>query len=313
MSSFISKNPELEALQADVLAAQAEVAARFENDPKFRNDIAQEISETIYEGFLNDNLIELFTETKRLPRNGRATIREVRGLKAFHIARGSYIKESKLHAEVTEIEKDQVGFHIVENTDVLEENFGETAETLVNLGGRRVDAVINQRVLGTYQAAIDSSSPYYIASSNLTLTELDNAIAGVQDETESGANPTIIGRATMVRKIISALTVGNTFPLFTPETNEDLLRRGVLGNYKGINIIQLNNHKDEYGNSYFPGNELWFISRDAGTTAFFGEPKTKNFIEDDNWYWHYIYRIEYGVIVTRPERCRRLVDSSVAP
>jgi hypothetical protein len=310
--SYKTTEIERKRLEDEKARLDAEIAEMFE-DPAFRKEIAQEISETIYEGFTTENMVDLYTTTEYLPRNGRSVIREVRGLKAFHVSRGGYIEESFLHAEVTEIGRDMVGFHLVEHTDRLEEGFAETAADLVRLGRQRLDAEINKRVLGTVQAAIPSSSPYYTATAGLTIAQVNDAIAEVQDSTEEGSIPVIVGRATMIRKIEDLLTNGGTYTGFTPETNEDLLKRGVLGVYRGVRLIQLKNYLDENKQSYFPGNELWVLGEDLGKTAFFGMPKTKNFIEDDADYWHYIYRMEYGTTVVRPDRARRIVDSSVLP
>lgn len=309
--SFTQTNPELKALQDQIEKMNSEVAAKFRND-EFRRELSQEISETIYEGFTSENIVDLFTTVERLPRNGRSTIKEVRGLKAFHIARGGYIEESDLHADVMEISRDMVGFHVREMTDRLEEGFGETADTLVTLGKARLDAAVNQRVFAAYQAAVTNASPYYSGASGVSLAQINTAIASVQDSTEAAELPTIVARPTMIRKVIDALTSNNTYSLFTPELNDDLVRRGVLGNYRGVNIISLKNHKNEYGVSYFPANEMWVLGKDAGKTAFFGGPSTKDFIEQDNWYWHYIYRMEYGTAVVRPDRTIRIVDTAAS-
>lgn len=309
--SFVQKSPELKALQEQIDKMNAEVASKFK-DQAFREELSQEIAETIYKGFITENMVDLFTTVEYLPRNGRSTIEEVRGLTAYHMSRGGYIEASTLHSEVMEIQRDMVGFHVTESTDRLEENFGATADTLVTLGKAKLDAAVNQRVLAAYQAAVPSSSAYYSGASSVSLSQLNTAIAGVQDSTEAAELPTVVARPTMIRKIEDAITASNTYSFYTPQTNEDLLRRGVLGSYRGVNLISLKNHKDEFGNSYFPANELWVIGKDAGKTAFFGTGDQKNFIEDDNWYWHYLMRMEYGVAVVRPDRTRRIVDTSAA-
>jgi len=307
---FKETNAELKALQDQIDQLNAEAADKV-RDQAWRTERSHEIAEEIFEGFMSENLVDQLTTTEYLPRNGRSTIRETRGLKAFHVARGGYIEESFLHSEVTEIERDQIGFHVVEHLDRLETNFAVTASDLIDLGKKRLDAEINRRVLATFQAAVPSSSPYYTAASGVTLTQINTAIAAVQDETAVGELPVIIGRAPMIRKIEDALTANNTYSLFLPETNESLLRSGVLGSYRGCTLVQLKNYLDEDGDSYFPGNELWFLGKDAGKTAFFGTPRIHDMVDFED-YWHYSYRADYGTIVTRPERTRRIVDSTVS-
>lgn len=308
---FKAKDPVLEELEAAKARLNAEAQQKFD-DPAWRKEMAQAISEEIYEGFEHENIVDLFTDVERVAINGRSTIKEVRGLKAYHTALNGYIEESTLHSEVMEIEQDFLGFHVVESQNRLALNFAETADTLVNLGQQRLDAEINNRVLSTFQAAVGVSHPSYVASTGLSLATLNSALAAVKDASLND-EVTIVGRHTMTDKIVDALTVDNTYALYTPQTNEDLLRRGVVGAYRQANIITLKNYLDADGNSYFPANELWVIGRNAGKTAFFGGPETKSFIEDDNWIWHYIYRMSYGVAVTRPDRLRRIVDGTQAP
>jgi hypothetical protein len=40
---------------------------------------------------------------------------------------------------------------------------------------------------------------------------------------------------------------------------------------------------------------------------------SKEWTEQDNWYWHYIARRDFGGVVHRPDRARRIVDTSITP
>jgi len=39
--------------------------------------------------------------------------------------------------------------------------------------------------------------------------------------------------------------------------------------------------------------------------AMYGGLKSKEYVEQDNWYWHYIGRQDFGGVLSRPERTRR--------
>lgn len=285
-----------------------EAAAKFQ-DPQWRQDKAQAMGSKIYEGFMHENLVDLMTDVERLPLDGRSYIKEVRGMKAYHVARGGYIEESNVHSEAWEMPRDIVGFHTSEMEDKLEVNFAETADTLVTLGKRRLDSAVNQRVISTFQTAVPSSSAYYTGVSGLTLGALNDALAEVEDTTITG-EVSIVGRATMTRKIMDEVAANNSYGGFLPESNEQLLKRGVLGEYRGARIITLRNFLDGEDQAFFPANELWVLGRDAGKAAFFGGPKVKQWLTN-NWYWHYQMRMDYGVAVVRPSHTRRIVDSTV--
>ncbi len=75
----------------------------------------------------------------------------------------------------------------------------------------------------------------------------------------------------------------------------------------------MKNFKDQNGVSFAPANELYVIAQDSAKMALYGGLKSKDWVENANWYWHYIGRQDFGGIVHRPERIRRFVDTSITP
>lgn len=289
-----------------------EVAANWD-DPQYRRELAAEMTETIYEGFTHTNLLSLMADVENAGFTDRVFVKEVRGLRAFWVARGGYIEASQMRSQVMELPRDTIGFHVFEFEDKLRTNFAETQATLVNLGIQRLDAEVNLRVIRLFQAAVPSGSDYYLSASGLQLADLNSALREVRDETK-GFEVAIIGRSTMTEQINDLLLgtsgIGSGF---LPETNEQLVRRGVLGTYRGARVITLTNYKDDEDISFFPANELYVVARDASKFAFWGGLLSKEFVEQDNWYWHYIARRDFGGVVHRPENLRRIVDTSIAP
>lgn len=285
----------------------------FENwdNPQWRREMAVDLTETIYRGFDHENLLSLMANVENAPFDGRVFVKEVRGLRAFWVARGGYIEASDMHAEVMELPRDTIGFHVYEMEDKLRTNFAETQATLVSLASQRMDAEVNKRVLALFQAAIPSSSAYYSSASGLSLATLNTALREVRDESFDD-NLAIIGRSTMTDQIIDEIVGSPGYGAFLPETNESLLRRGVLGTYRGARIITLRNYSDDTRTPFFPANELFVVGRDASKFAFWGGLLSKEYVEDDNWYWHYLARRDFGGVVHRPSHMRRIVDTSIS-
>lgn len=280
-------------------------------NPAWRKEMAQSMTEAIFYGFQHENLLSLLAEVDNLGFEGRSFVKETRGLRAFWVARGGYIEASTIHSEVMEIVRDTVGFQVYEFEDKLMTNFAETQATLVQLGIQRLDAEINRRVLNTLEAACDANAGSTVATSNMTLAVLNQAMSEVRDESQS-FNLSIVGRAPMTEKVLDNILGPNgNGNGFIPTTNENLLRSGVLGQYRGVNIITMKNWKDDTDTPFFPANELYVLSSDASKFAFFGGLMSKEWVEDDNWYWHYLARRDFGGVVHRPERIRRIIDSSV--
>lgn len=297
-------------LREKLQAVNREAAENWDN-ANWRREMAQELTQTIYEGFQHENILTQFAQVENLPFDGRAFVKEVRGLRAFWVARGGFIEASTMHAEVIEIPRDTIGFHVYEMEDKLRTNFGETQATLVDLGTQRMDAEVNLRALRLFQAAVPSSSPYYISGAGLSLSALNTAMREVRDTTLDGT-VSIIGRATMTDQIIDEIVGANSGAGFLPETNEQLLRQGVLGVYRGARIITLKNYLNDNGAAFFPANELYVVGRDAAKFAFWGGLLSKEYTEDDNWYWHYLARRDFGGVVHRADRIRRVLDTSIA-
>ncbi len=298
-------------LREKIKRVNEEAAANWSN-PAWRAEMAADMTETIYTGFEHENLLSLMSNVDNVGFNDRAHVKEVKGLRTFWVARGGYIEESTMRAEIMEIPRDTIGFHVSEMEDKLMVNFAETQSTLIELGIQRLDADVNARFLALLQTAIPSSSDYYLDNAGLDLTILNTALREVRD-TSRAFDITIVGRSTMTDQIIDELLGSNNGTGFIPETNEALVQRGVLGNYRGARIVTLTNWKDDQENAFFPANELYVIGRDASKCAFFGGLMSKEFVESDNWYWHYLTRRDFGAVVHRPDRIRRIIDTSTTP
>ena len=275
------------------------------DNPQWRAEFAAELTESILLGFDYETLVDRWIETERTDFNGRIFVREATGLKAFYMARGGYIEASELTAEISEVPRDMIGVHVYEFEDKFINNFAESAQTLRDLAVRRMDAEVNRRVHTVLAEALPPGSPYYVSTPGLSKPALDLAIREVRDASQD-SQIVIAGRSTVVDQIADFDGFGN-------ETKEEIRARGVLGVYRGATIVSLRNFKDEDNVAYIPANEAWVMGRDTGKFAFYGGLKSKEFSENDNWYWHYLARRDTGVLVHHPERARRLVDSNQAP
>lgn len=290
--------------QREIMEKANEEAREYWGDAKWRSEFAAELTESILLGFEYETLVDRWIETENTDFNGRIFVKEATGLKAFWMARGGYIEASSMTAEIAEIPRDMVGVHVFDFEDKFINNFTESAQTLRDLSIQRMDAEINRRVHTVLAEAVPTGSPYYVATPGLSKASLDNAIRAVQDSSRSG-EVVIVGRPTMTSQICD-------FEGFGVETLEEIRHKGVLGSYRGATIVSLKNYKDEDGQPYLPGNEMWVMSRDTGKFAFFGGLKSKEFMDNDNWYWHYIARRDTGLLIHHPERARRLIDSNQA-
>lgn len=298
--------------RALVEKANAEARANFTKD-EFRAAFAQSVTEQIFYGFQHENLLNLITEVETVPWEGPSpTISETRGLRAFWLARGGAIEASSINTEVMDIPRDMVGFRLHEFLDKFRMNFSFSQQELITLGTERLDAEVNAAALSLMRAAVGVSSPSYVPVAGLTLTAIDTALTAVRDASRQ-RQVAIVGRASMVDQIPNLLTGDGSYSAFLPATNEQVLSTGLLGTYKGANVVSLTNWKDDADQAYFPGNELFVVAADASKFAFWGGLESSEWIEPGEGYWNYQAWREFGGVVHRPERLRRIVDSETYP
>ncbi len=294
------------------LAAKLNQEARdnWEN-PAWHREVARDISTQLDYGFTFNNLFGTYIGVETVGEFDRFIIRERRGLKVFYTAKGGYIDESQLRDEQWELPRDTLGFHVSEFTDKLRANFATTINDLVTLGGQKMEAEVNRRLLSLTQAAVPPASPFYVATTGLTKAQLDAAIRDVKDNIQPSGGlgnvpVTVIGRAAMVDQI-------SDFDGFADEAKEEIRLKGRLGVYRGANIVALQNWADEDGVPYVPANEMWVLGGNAGKFALYGPAVTKSWDENTVDYTHYRTRKDIGGMINHPEMVRRIVDSSVTP
>lgn len=304
LDNYGRTSEERAAAQELIEKVNEEAKANWEN-LDWRREMARVLTQSILEGFRFETFYDQLISVERVGFDDRVILEEETGLKVFFIAKGGHIEASALVSEVMEIPRDTLGFHVYEFEDKMQSNFAKSAATLRNLAVRRLDWGVNKQIKALIEAAIDGSSPYYISGAGLSKTALDTAIREVRDESESG-NVTIYGRSTMVDQIAD-------FSGFADEALEEIRLRGRLGTYRGASVVQVRNWKDEDGVSFIPANEMYVVGSDAGLFATYGGLKSKEYVELDNWYWHYIGRQDFGGVVHRPERIRRFVDTAITP
>lgn len=281
------------------------------DDPSWRREMAAEMTEVIYRGFEFDDLLGDMTTLEQVGWQDRVFIKEVRGLKAFWVARGATIQTSTLRENVIELPRMTLGFKVEEFIDKVLTNFSDTQANIIDLAIRRMGSTVNQTFLKLIAKALPTGGPFTISGHGVNLTALNTALTAVRDESQSD-DVVIVGRATMLDQIMNGVTGNSAYSDFLLNTNEEIQSTGVLGKYRGATLLKLTNWKDDNNVPFFPANEMYVIAQDASRAAYFGDlrPKEELTFED---YWRYSGRRDFGAIVHRPQRIRRVIDVDTAP
>jgi hypothetical protein len=283
------------------------------DDNEWRHSFHEDLVEAIWLGFMHENLLELMTTVENAEEFERISVEIVEGLEVFWVSAGSSIDASTIQAKSWELMPAYVGYHVTEFEEHIRSGFSKYFDKLVPLAVTQMDAAINSRLLRTIQAAITTGSDFYEEmNSGFDLSVVDTALEEVDDTAsgwpEAGAGDVaIIGRPRMTTALINAIKDDNTF---APETNEQIIQLGVLGQYRGAKIIKLRNWKDRNKVSYFPGNELIISSTAASKVGFWGGMKSREWTEEGGEYWHNWGKRKAGFAVHHPEFARRLKDTT---
>ncbi len=304
MSTFHAHDPA--AIREAAQQLNEEAAANF-GDPAWRAAKAAEMTTKIYEDFQYDNILPYIGATENLSTEDRSFVREVKGLEAFWVARGGYIEQSTVRTDIVEIPRDTVGFHVSEHEDKMETGFAESSSTMVQLGTDRLSQAVNVRAKALLDASrtVDNETDQTPTALD-DLDALNNAIRTVKDETKTGL-VTILGRSNTTEAIVDAIMGTDSNGVgYLPETNEQILRTGVLGVYRGCKIVTLGNNVDGNGNADWDADDLYVAANDTAKFAYFGGLKSREYLEQDNWYWHYIAKQEFGGLVHWPNRSYRI-------
>lgn len=295
-------------LKAQMRALDAEAKEMWWDDA-WRRERIQDAATLIYQGFKHESLIDYMADVERVGKGEPITVEEVAGLEVFHTTVGGRIRESSLTERIWALPQDYLGFHLVELEEKMESGFSRKMAQVKDFAIQQLDAGVNRRFIKAIQAAIPSTSPFYGEAAGLSLPMLNTMISEVKDE-NGAEGVTIFGRATMTDQIVFELMGQNGF---TPQTNEELLRKGVLGTYLGCPIVTLKNYRDRYDRAFIPGNELFVAAQGATKVGLWGGLFAQDWDQPGGWYWHSHGRLTFGMAVRKRRWMRRLVDTNRLP
>jgi hypothetical protein len=293
---------ELAARQA---AANAEARENW-GDPRWHKEQSALIAEAVDAGFTNPEVFRGVLRFRNLGANDKLVHRTRKGLKIYASAHGGYVDESTLSIDTFEAPKTPMAWHVVASEDDMLSDYAVQMAELVGLARQAEQAEIVRRQLLLLQAAVPSSSPYYVdaTGSGLTAAVLNAAIRGVADADRPGGGLlptqiTIIGRAAAVDEI-------SDFTGFSDTQLDEINAQGWLGRYRGARINRLVNWTDGEGTSFMPEDEVWVVSDDAGDFARFGQARVNTWTENELDKTHTKSRREVGGFIAYPQNVRRI-------
>lgn len=277
-------------------------------DLQWQRDRLQDLAVTIWEGFESNNYLEQFTTVENAGEFEPITVEEVRGVQVYWVAEGGAVRETTVDGRIWELTRDKIGYHVVENIRKIRSGYSKWWNQLTDLAPAQIEAEISARLFRTFQAAVPDTSPYYTEQAGLSLPTVNTMLAELEDTITDNEGLAIVGRGLMTKQIWDELQADNNF---APNVQEEIIRTGSLGTYRGVPIVSLKNFRDLYDRPIFPGNELWIVAKSASKVGKWGGMMSQNWDEQGGEYHHEWGVAEVGFAVHRPDLARRIVDTNL--
>lgn len=218
-----------------------------------------------------------------------------KGIKAYWIAPNSYTPKSRNYTETLGMEFETIS---ARPECLLDEIKAGRLQGFAELLADTKEAIQNGIVgkvftlLGQFYNATKNAEMFDSCTTTLAQDAVDNAIDTIFYKT--GKRPTIIGDMLLTNQIMK-------FEGFTEEAKEEVRKTGKLGVYRGATILGLPEVKDEATNKILvPKNRLYVVSSEIGYAGTYGDTKSGQETDIDDWSWNARLDKEWGMAITDP-------------
>jgi hypothetical protein len=188
---------------------------------------------------------------------------DLRGMRAYWQGKGGQILSDIIRYTRTYMPREEIVTAIDWHVDQMTTNFWGTFDRLRTQAQEKIRQLPTIRLIELIQAAISGGTFYgNFPASTLTAAQFDAIIDEVA--ARSDGQVSILGTRIAVRNLSH---IGMEFG---QNIQEQLFRTGIIGQYKGYPIVQVENFEDFAGNFVLPNDELWLVGRRAGRLTYYG-------------------------------------------
>lgn len=164
-----------------------------------------------------------------------------------------------------------------------------------------INSMVFNTLIGSITAANTNFATVTVTASVGTVAAfkaaLDRAIRWVKDR--PGGAKSIICRATTADFILDFSNANNN--VFSPNMVEEMMRKGVVNNYRGVPVVALPQYTDAHGKATIPPNYVMVVSSNVGKVVVEEEFQSLQDVEVDTTMWHMNIWNRVGAGVLFPE------------
>lgn len=241
-----------------------ELAEHFIRHPQELEELAFDLLNLAWADALKGDLLQQVIEVKTV---GLAEVDyiedDLRGMTAYWQGKGGQILSGIMRYERNQMPREEIVAAIDLHQDEVTTNFWGSFDKLASHAEEKMRTLPVERLVELVQAAITAGTYFgSFAAATLTDTQVDSVLDEVA--LKSGGQVTILGSNFAVRKLAKVgLDFGDNIA-------EQVFRTGIIGQYKGYNVAQVENFENFQGEFVIPNDELWFVGRRAGRLTYYG-------------------------------------------
>lgn len=289
-------NGEISANDAKVVEA-SKLIAKMGSTQEGRQELAEIVKLALEDTYNSFNIIPLLFETKHFKLGEKPMFKtHKKGIVAYWTAPNAYVPMSRNYETEIFMQFEGLGVRPECYLSDLKTGRVDSFGSLIKDGKEAIELAILKRVyelLAQVYNETGVAKENYTATNSLTKEALDKAINKVRKKV--GGAPTIIADYDLC-------TLIEGFEGFTEIALEEIRTFGLLGKYRGCNIVYLPEIVDPVTQeSIVPTDKLFVVGRKIGYAGDYAEMDMMQdtFMDDKSWQ----VRIdkECGMCVTRPE------------
>lgn len=279
--------------------AASKIIAKMAKTEEGRQELAEIVKIALEDSYNKFNVIPLLFETRHFNLGDRPMFKtHKKGIVAYWTAPNSYVPKSQNYDTEIFMQFESLGVRPNCLLSELKTGRVDSFASLITDGRDAMENAIYQKIFEVLAQVynVGGTGANYASSSTgnkLTKDILDKAINTVRKKV--GGNPTIIGDFDLCTEIES-------FEGFTWVAQEEIRTNGLLGKYRGCNIVYLPEILDPVTQeSLVPTDKLFVVGRKIGV---YGDYADMDFMQEQDMNdksWNCRLDKEMGICVTKPE------------
>lgn len=226
---------------------------------------------------------------------------DLRGMRAYFQGKGGQILSDVIRYERAQMPREELVTAIDMHWDEIALDFWGMLTKLKSQAQEKMRSAPAHRLVEMIQASVKSGATYgTFPAATFTDAQFDAILDAVALKSTTVS---IFGTNQAIRKLAN---IGMTFG---DNITEQIFRSGIIGQYKGYQILQLENWENFQGEYVLPHNEIYVIGNNAGRVTWYGDSPKVQQLNLPSFYMRWEQARDIGMLLygTAKNRIGRIV------